>query len=78
MYRNGRRALSGIVSDWLTWAIRAVVPVICWLAWMQLQSNARLEQGQAVQQAQLTSIDQKVNAHTTELERMWDAIGRKK
>jgi hypothetical protein len=76
---NWNRPISGKnVSDWLTWAIRAVVPAIAWLAWLQFQADARLEQGQAVITTQLTAVNQKVDAHTTELQRMWDAIGRKK
>lgn len=67
---NGRRAISGIVGDWLTWMIRAIVPAIAYLAWLQIQSNERLEQGQAV-------MNQKIDEHTGELQRMWVAISRR-
>ena len=68
---NGRRRpVSGIVADWLTWAIRAIVPAIAYLAWLQFQSDARLEEGQAL-------INQKIDEHTGELQRMWVAISKR-
>lgn len=69
--RQRRGPSKDAVGEWLTWAVRALIPVICWFAWEQNQAMQAMEITIAKMSMQQDYQTQQLTDHARQLQQLW-------
>lgn len=65
------RPKKDVVGDWLTWAVRAVIPFIGYMVWQQLIAMQAMEVTIAKVSMAQDFETQQLNDHSRQLQRIW-------
>lgn len=68
------RRKKDIFGDWLTWAVRAVIPFIGWMVWQQLIAMQAMEITITKVSMAQDYENQKLIDHDRQLQRIWQEL----